>query len=138
MEAARLGRYLDKLAHAEERAANYEAWRAEAGRDLRSRLAGYKALQEAAEALTDVAAMLVLDAGRAPKDDATNLSLLGDLGIVSRASAAALVEFNGLRNRLVHEYDRLDDARAAASAARLVPLLRGAIEEVRAWISKRG
>ncbi|MHB8584860.1 MAG: HepT-like ribonuclease domain-containing protein [Thermoplasmatota archaeon] len=137
MDSARLQRYADKLAHAENRLGLFASWREDAGKDLRTRLASYKALQEAAEAFADVAAMIVVDSKRAVKDDATNLRILSEAGVVAPGLTVALVEINGLRNVLVHEYDGIDDARALASAARLAPSMERAIKEVRIWLSTR-
>lgn len=136
VETRRRARYADKLHHIEERLAWYAEWSPGSGKDPLRRLASYKALQEAAEAFADVAAMVVADSARGVKDDATNLRLAAEAGAFSAVHAAALVEPNGLRNVLVHEYEGIDHERAVASAGRLVPALRAAIEEVRGWISR--
>ncbi|MFA5861479.1 MAG: DUF86 domain-containing protein [Candidatus Thermoplasmatota archaeon] len=138
MDAKRLRRYVEKLAHAEDRLSRYESWRIGALTDLRDRLASYKALQEVAESMSDVAAMFAVDAKQTVKDDRMNFKLMAERRVFSANVAAQLAELSGLRNVLVHEYDGIDDARAFASAAELVPGIRSAIEEVRAWLSKSG
>lgn len=137
VNAARLLRYAAKLDHAEERLSNFAAWSSEARSDLRSRLAAYKAFQEASEALADVAAMSVKDLGRAPGDDYANLDILAKEGVLTEGAAGALREANGLRNRLVHEYNGLTDELALDSGERLVEALKRAVEEVRAWVSNQ-
>jgi uncharacterized protein YutE (UPF0331/DUF86 family) len=136
VDAARLQRYADKLAHVDQRLAWYDEWARDAAKDARSRLASYKALQEAIEAFVDVAAMVVLDSARGVKDDATNLAVASDAGAFAKALLPGLRELNALRNVLVHEYDGIDQARADSSAQRLVPQLRLAAREVRTWLSK--
>lgn len=101
------------------------------------RLATYKAFQEAAEACADVAAMLRVDAGEVPKDDRTNFASLAALHVIRSDLVAPLQEATGLRNRLVHEYERLDDGIALASLIRLSASLSAFIEEVEAWLASR-
>lgn len=69
---------------------------------------------------------------------AGNISTLEEHDILSEAPARALHEVAGLRNRLVHEYNGLDDEIAIDSARRLAPDLRKACEEVRSWLSTNG
>lgn len=138
MDPERLARYADKLDHAHQRLEAFEGWGAGPEAPLKDRLASYKALQEAFEALLDVVSMLVKDLGVPPKDNHTNVDELADRDIVSSTSAEALHEIAGLRNRLVHEYNGLDDGIALASARRLAPELRSATKEVRTWLSENG
>lgn len=136
VDGDRLARYADKLDHAERRLGQAEGWLGQAADDEQVRLAAYKAFQEAVEALTDVAAMLVADLDRVPKDDYTNLAVLVDEGVLAEDLADRLAEANGLRNRLVHEYNGLDDDRALRSAGGLVDALAEATEVIRAWLSQ--
>lgn len=135
MDAQRRGRYADKLAHIEERLGWFEAWSPRSEDDPLRRLGSYKALQEAVEAFADIAAMVVVDAARGVKDDESNVASAAKLGAFSSAHVSALVELNALRNVLVHEYEGVDHTRAIASAGRLLPALRTAVEEVRRWLS---
>lgn len=137
MDAERAARYSDKLEHAQHRLGRFQDWAPDAASDLKTRLAAYKAFQEAAKALFDVAAMVLKDLGQAPKDDYANLSRLEENGVLTKGATAALREANGLRNRLLHEYGGLADEIALQSGIRLAVTLVGAVEEVRTWISKR-
>lgn len=101
----------------------------------RDRLASFKALQEVGEALAGVCAMLVKDLGIGPKDDYTNVDVLEAEDVLDGDQANALGELNGLRNRLVHEYDELDEPLAVESARALAPSIRLICEELRTWIS---
>lgn len=77
-------------------------------------------LQEAVESAVDVNLHLLRAAGAAtPPDYHESFIAMGRQGIISPALAAALAPAAGLRNRLVHEYDDIDDAlvlRAVATA----------------------
>ncbi len=73
MDERRIARYVDKLNHLEERLGDILEWIDEAPDDKKSRLAVYKAAQEAVEAVCDVIAMFLKDSGIPPKDDYTNI-----------------------------------------------------------------
>ncbi len=73
---------------------------------------GYKAFQELVEASFDITAMACKDLKIIPKDDYTNIDLLFEKKIIDSSLKNALYESNGLRNRLVHRYNQLNDAMA--------------------------
>lgn len=125
---------MDKLAHAEERLGDIHDWLAAAPESKVHRLAVYKAIQEVVEALTDILAMAVRDAGEVPRDDYGNIDRLAKQGRISNAVAADLKEANGLRNRIVHEYNGFWDDQGLGRIAVLAPGLERAVEEVRAWV----
>ncbi len=136
VDPERLARIQDKLLHAEDRLGHFQQWSADARNHLKDRLASFKAIQEAAEAMADAAAMVLKERGVPPHDDYTNFEALRDLGAVTAGMAADLAELNGLRNAIVHEYDGLSDERALTAGERLAPAAQGIIEGVRAWLSK--
>lgn len=121
MEVQRIARIQDKLLHAEDRLGLFHSWHDEARHELKDRLACYKAIQEAAESLADVGAMLLKSLGIPPHDDYSNYEALAKQSVLSPSAHDALVEFNGLRNALVHEYDGLSDDRALDAAQRSSP-----------------
>ncbi len=88
-------------------------------------------LQEAIEAAADVCAHLLRAAGRPrPATVHDTFAGAGAAGVIPGELAAALAPAAGLRNRLVHEYDELDDARVLASvgaAVRLLPQFAAAV-----------
>jgi uncharacterized protein YutE (UPF0331/DUF86 family) len=137
VEPARAARYVDKIDHARDRLGLMDEWREAAGKDIKSRLAAYKAFQEAAEAVGDLLAMALIDLGRTPKDDHANVEDAARAGVVPAAFVGPLHEATGLRNRLVHEYERLDTPRALASTVRLLPVLEATLEEVERWMRKQ-
>jgi uncharacterized protein YutE (UPF0331/DUF86 family) len=68
-------------------------------------------LQEAVEAAVDVNLHLLRAAGRAtPPDYYESFVAAGREGLIPDELARQLAPSAGLRNRLVHEYDALDDA----------------------------
>jgi len=101
--------------------------------DDRTKLATYKAFQEAVEASLDLVAMICKDLGLNPQDDYGNLEKLGDLSDVSRA---VLMEANGLRNHLDHRYNKRDDRLARDSMADLIPGILAFAGEVETWLER--
>jgi uncharacterized protein YutE (UPF0331/DUF86 family) len=103
----------------------------------RLRLKGIeRLLQEVVEAAVDVNLHLLRAAGAAtPPDYHESFLAMGRQGIVPAALGEALAPAAGLRNRLVHEYDDIDDAivlRAVAAA----PVQFGAyIQQIERYLS---
>lgn len=136
MDRERLVRYTEKLDHAEDRIERFRRWSKDAATEDKARFACYKVFQEAVESIMDVVAMLVKDLDRLPKDDYANLEILAEEEILGPDLVADLAEANGLRNRLVHEYNGLDDEMALRSGGRLVPKLQESIGVIRTWLSE--
>ena len=88
---------------------------------LYERKAAERFLQEGIEAALDVNAHLIAELGaEVPDDYYGGFVKLGDLGILPRELALSLASSAGLRNRLVHEYESLDDAKVLASIGALL------------------
>jgi len=135
----RTNRYLQKLGVIEERSAEIGEWSSSAdefAHDAKTRLATYKAFQDATEACMDIVAMLCKDIGIAPHDDYVNIESLNGK-VLTKEVCSALAAANGLRNRLVHRYNRLDDTLAFESIGELMPRISEFAEEVKAWMKKR-
>lgn len=136
--AERSGRYKDNLDIVFKRAGQAQRWVGEISpddflEDDKTKLASYKAFQEAVEACLDLVAMMCKDYGVRPQDDYSNLERLESLSTISRK---VLIEANGLRNHLVHRYNRRDDLLALES---MKDLLSGIVvfgEEVEMWLEK--
>lgn len=137
MDARRAARYLAKTQHGLERLAQVSDWLPRGGADPMARLATYKAFQEAAEAAADLAAMMRVDSGETPKDDRTNIAALAMHGDIPHDLADPLQLATGLRNRLVHEYEKLDDGIALRSIASLAPSLTTFLQGVDAWVASK-
>jgi uncharacterized protein YutE (UPF0331/DUF86 family) len=141
MDSERLRRYIDKVEHIEERIEDIRTWLNEIEdireMDKKTRLAVYKAMQEAVEAATDAVAMILKDEGKLPKDDYTNIEKIFELNIIDKRAKEALIEADGLRNRLVHEYNELNDEIALESIQCLLVPIEEFIEAVKKWMRKR-
>lgn len=82
----------------------------------------------------DLVAMMYKDLGNVPKDDYSNIENLEEL---SETTKKILIEAKGLRNHLVHRYNRMDDLLALESMTALLPGIEAFSEGVEAWIEKR-
>ena len=65
-------------------------------------------LQVCVEITTDIIAMKVKDVGLIVEDDYSNIETLVEEGIINEEDADLLKRFNGIRNAVVHKYDKLD------------------------------
>ncbi len=142
MDSERLRRYIDKIEHIEERIEDIRTWLNEREdikeMDKKTRLAVYKAMQEVVEASTDIVAMILKDEGKLPKDDYTNIEKIFELNIIDRSVKEALNEADGLRNRLVHEYNELNDEIALESIQSLLVQIEEFVEAaVKKWLKER-
>ena len=91
--------------------------------------------QEAIEAALDVNAHLIAELGHdVPDDYFGGFVKLGQLGILSEELAGALAPSAGLRNRLVHEYDALDDAKVLAAVGTILDLYPRYIQAIEAGL----
>jgi uncharacterized protein YutE (UPF0331/DUF86 family) len=136
--AKRACRYKAKLDMVFMRAGQVQEWMAEVSEedfleDDKTKLAVYKAFQEAVEASLDLVAMMCKDLGITSQDDYSNLERLTAL---SASSREVLIEANGLRNHLVHRYNRRDDLLAMQSMLDLQNGIMTFGEEVETWLEK--
>ncbi len=140
MEIERAKRYRDKLNLILERIADIEDWTSieisDFAYDKKTRLAVYKAFQELAEAAFDIVAMACRDSRIISKDDYANVEALYHKNIIEESIKNALVESNGLRNRLVHRYNTLDDTTAFESIQNLLPYFKNFTEMMDKWLKK--
>ncbi len=139
MDIERIGRYKDKLNIISERKQDIEEWMSGYDSsafvaDKKTRLAVYKAFQELAEASFDIAAMTCKDLKIIPKDDYTNIDLLCEKKIINNSLKNALSESNGLRNRLVHRYNGLDDLLAFDSIMGHLTAISDFSEVIEIWL----
>lgn len=128
-------RYKEKLDKMERRIRKVEEWISSGVTTLERRLAIYKAFQEITEAMADICAMFNSDTSYSVGDDYQNIThAAGELFAASLE--ADCKEANGLRNRLVHEYNGLNNKRALQSIRRLLPSISKFIREVIQWIQR--
>ena len=142
IEEARYKRYIDKLSLAIGRIDLIDKWIEEKPihdliRDEKTKLAIYKAFQEVVEALMDIIAMICRDIDVGPKDDYTNIEVLVSEEIIQPDYARIIREANGLRNKLIHWYNRIDDEIALRSIRRLRTPLRDILKVIIGWLKKQ-
>jgi uncharacterized protein YutE (UPF0331/DUF86 family) len=107
-------------------------------RDLYKRKATERLLQELIEAAIDVNTHMVVGLGYAPPDDYYQSFIrAGELGILSPGLAEKLAPSAGLRNRLVHEYDRIDHSIILKAVAMVEEYYPRYVEEISAALSRK-
>lgn len=137
MDAQRLKRYKDKLGVISIRKGQIAEWINRISEGEMPILACYKAFQEMAEAALDIVAMIIRDSNDIPKDDYMNIDTAVRNGILNKNIADALKQANGLRNRLVHEYNGLDVQRAHDSMIDLIEYFDEFLETVEKWLEQK-
>lgn len=143
MEEERIKRYNDKLEYFNQTIKNLEDWTENIdvkefteNLELQKQYAIYHAFQICLEIITDVIAMIVKDSNKVPKDDYSNLDILKNNDILTSGLVVKIQEANGLRNRIVHDYNGLDDSIAYQSILECIKSLKKFNEEVRNWVKK--
>ena len=82
------------------------------------------------ESAMGIAAMLVKDLGRRVEDDYSNIETLQELGVLDKKLSESLKRCNGLRNWLVHRYNRVDEELVLSSVGEVRDTLIKFIEKV--------
>lgn len=136
MEEKRKKRYMEKTELIRKRAEEIEEWKSGFFIEEKDRLAVYKAFQEISEASMDLVAMMLKDSDKIPEDDYTNINKAVKLGLLSNNLKASLDDLNGLRNRIVHVYNGLDDKIAFDAMSEILPGVKKFVEVVEKWIRK--
>jgi uncharacterized protein YutE (UPF0331/DUF86 family) len=102
--------------------------------DIYRRKATERLLQELIEAAIDVNIHLIIQSGNpAPDDYYDSFIKIGEMKIIPMSLAEKLAPSAGLRNRLVHQYDRLNHAivlQAVRMAEELFPAYVNTVEEL--------
>lgn len=103
------------------------------------RKAAERLLQEAIEAALDVNAHLIAElAGTVPEESFRGFLKMADVGVLAPDLARALAPSAGLRNRLVHEYDAIDDAKVLEAIGTLLHLYPRYVHAIEAYLTKTG
>lgn len=106
---------------------------------LYERKAAERLLQEAIEAALDINAHLIAEHGRAvPEEYYGGFLALAALGILREELARQLAPSAGLRNRLVHEYETIDDRKVLGSIANILELYPRFVQAIDAFLTKSG
>ena len=137
MDEDRIRRYWDKINLISKRSDEIREWidisPEDFVKDEKTKLATYKAFQEIVEACMDIIAMMCKDLKIPPKDDYTNIELLGNK-IPFDNTEKTLIEANGLKNRLFHRYNSTDDLRAFESIREILPEILNVVKGVKKWM----
>ncbi len=107
-------------------------------RDLYKRKATERLLQELIEAAIDINTHIVVGSGSAPPDDYYQSFIrAAELGFLSLELAEKLAPSAGLRNRLVHEYDRIDHSIILQAVSMAEELYTRYLEEISASLPRK-
>lgn len=130
----RIRRYKDKMSYI---VRNMEAVELQPESELELSGVFYK-LHTSIEAAMDIASMLLKDMGENVGNDYTNIMRLKDLRIITAELSDELAKCNGLRNHLVHRYDRIDDAIAIGSIPEVHDIVYQFIEIIEELLDEIG
>lgn len=131
-------RYVQKIHHGRHRIALVEEWQQEgvSEYEIKSLLAIEKAAQESIEVATDLMAMILKDTSIPPTDDYTNISRLLEQDMITEEIGGVLREANGLRNRLIHVYNDIEQEVLLESIRRVMPGISEFLDVVEEWLSR--
>ena len=128
VDKERQKRYKEKIDYAKERTDDVKTLISGLD-DKIKRLACYKAFQEVVEVIFDIIAMLLKDRNKPIEDDYANIARLEEFKLITKNDAIILRNANGLRNRVVHRYNKTDETIAKKSIQELIPKLEIILEE---------
>jgi len=143
MEEERIKRYNDKLEYLNQTIENLNNWTESIDSkefierlELQKQYGIYHAFQIGIEIITDLVSMIVKDIKLIPKDDYSNINIIKNKNIVSEDLAAKLREANGLRNRIVHDYNGLDNEIAYNRLTNLLESFQEFKVKAKEWLKK--
>ncbi len=143
MKGERIKRYNEKLEKLNQIIGNLNDWTAEIDEtgfnnniELIKKYGIYHAFQIGVEIVVDVSAMIVKDVKMIPKDDYANIDILKEKQILTADLAKKLREANGLRNRIAHDYNGLDNGIAYTRIIEFIKELKNFKEEITIWLKK--
>lgn len=128
----------EKIEYSRERISDLEDWLFEGeAQEKKTFFASEKAFQELVEALMDIFAIVLSDLNVGIKDDYSNIEKLKEKNILNNEHANTAIEANGLRNRIVHRYNSVDQNRFIESAKELLPKIAKILEHFENFIDKQ-
>ena len=143
MNKERITRYKEKEEHFNKIFETLKKWTSDISvneflikTNLEKQFAIYHAYQIIIEIITDLAAMAVKDLKILPKDDYVNINILAENNIISETLATKMKDANGLRNRIVHNYNGLADEIAYKSILSTINDIEKYIEAIKNWIKR--
>ncbi len=143
MEEERIKRYNDKLEYLNQTISNLYEWtegidsrKFSESIELQKQYGIYHAFQLSIESITDMVAMIVKDVKLIPKDDYFNIEIISNKKIITPDLATKLREANGLRNRIIHDYNGLNNEIAFTRLIDLLKYLKKVMGNVKEWLKK--
>lgn len=103
---------------------------------LKEQFSIYHAYQIILEIITDLTAMVVKDLKIIPKDDYINIDVLAEKDVISKDLAYNMKQANGLRNRIVHNYNGLNEEIGFKSIQKYLEHLDKYKEDIDNWLQK--
>ena len=143
MEEERIKRYTDKLEYLNQTIEHLNNWTENIDTkefierlELQKQYGIYHAFQIGIEIITDLVSMIVKDVKLIPKDDYSNINDIKDKKIIGTELAAKLREANGLRNRIVRDYNGLDNEIAYNRLLNLLKYFQEFKVKAKEWLTK--
>jgi len=94
-------------------------------------------LQVSIDAVMDVIAMLCKDFGITVEDDYTNIDELEKLKIFDPSLIQEMRRYNGLRNVLVHKYNKIEDDLVLKEKENMVVILKSFVKKAEEIINEK-
>lgn len=137
----RLKRYNDKLEYLDQSIKYLNDWTKNVDvkefiedLDTQKKYGIFHAFQITIEIITDITAMIVKDLKVIPKDDYSNIEILKRKKVINSSLAAKIIEANGLRNRIVHDYNGLDEKLLYINLLRFLKDIKIFEDETKKWL----
>lgn len=94
-------------------------------------------LQNSIDAAMDIIAMLCKDLGKKVKDDYSNIESLQELGVFSSSLLDNLRKLNGLRNAIVHKYNKIEEDLILKNKKKVVEILEDFINKLEGLLNEK-
>ena len=106
--------------------------------DFQVKRTAERLIQLVVEVATDVNGLLIVGLGEAPPQVYfTSFTNLSQLGILPEDFAQTLAPTTAIRNRLVHEYDRVDDRLVYISIKPILEEFTQYLDTIRKYVQKK-
>ena len=87
-------------------------------------------IQMSIDAIMDIIAMLVKDRGEEVSDDYHNIRALEKIKVLDKKLADNLTMLNGLRNAIVHKYNKFEEETVIKDISKIKKLIRNFLDKV--------
>ena len=97
------------------------------------KLGAFKLFQEIVEALFDAIALYLKVKGIKIRDKYSNIQTLFELEEITTEEKDLLIEANGLRNWIIHRYNKISEEKALQSMKKLLPFIKNLCGRFEKW-----